>query len=98
MSNQIDFRLKHEVKENIDVSTPSNIKLGKNIFDKKEVEITEYSENKIRAFVLGGERRKVEFVSSQSGLRWKCTCKNDQKTFCKHAIALGFEIMHTQLI
>jgi hypothetical protein len=68
----------------IKLSTPSNFRLGKEIFDKGEIEIIEFTGDKIIANIGDSQRRKVEFLSSSNRLQWNCTCKRNQDTFCKH--------------
>jgi uncharacterized Zn finger protein len=87
-----NFLSQEEVKAMIKLSTPSNFQSGKEIYDKGRIEIIEFSSDKIIANISNGQRRKVEFLSSSNGLQWNCTCKKNQKKFCKHAVALGLEI------
>ena len=87
-----NFLSEEEIKELIKLSTPSNFQSGKEIFDKGRIEIIEFTGDKIIANVGDGQRRKVEFLSSSNGFQWNCTCKKNQKNFCKHAVALGLEI------
>lgn len=76
----------------IKLSTASNFRLGKEIFDKGEIEIIEFTSDKIIANIGDSQRRKVEFLSSSNRLQWNCTCSRNQNKFCKHAVALGLEI------
>ena len=92
MNRKLDFLSQEEVKAMIKLSTPSNFRLGKEIFDKGEVEIIEFTENKIVANIGDGQTRKVEFLFSSNRLQWNCTCKRNQDKLCKHAVALGLEI------
>ncbi|MCZ7401737.1 MAG: SWIM zinc finger family protein [Candidatus Methanoperedens sp.] len=92
MNRKVDFLSQEEVKAIIKLSTPLNFRLGKEIFDKGGIEIIEYTDNKIIADIGDSQRRKVEFLSTSNGLQWSCTCKRNQKKFCKHAVALGLEI------
>ncbi len=92
MNRQEAFLSQEEVKAMIKLSTPSSFHLGKEIFDKGEIEIIEFTSDKIIANIGESQRRKVEFLSSSNRLQWNCTCKKNQDKFCKHAVALGFEI------
>ncbi len=92
MNRKVDFLSEDEVKAMIKLSTPSNFRLGKEIFDKGEIEIIEFTGNKIMANIGDNQRRKVEFISSSNKLQWNCTCNRYQNKFCKHAVALGLEI------
>ncbi|MCZ7382947.1 MAG: hypothetical protein O8C64_15430 [Candidatus Methanoperedens sp.] len=92
MNRKETFLSQEEVKAMIKLSTPSNFRLGKEIFDKGEIEIIEFASDKIIANIGDSQRRKVEFLSSSNRLQWNCTCKRNQNKFCKHAIALGLEI------
>lgn len=76
-----------------DSSIPSNFRLGKEIFDNNKVEICEFSDEKITAEVYGGIKRKVEFILNENFVNWKCTCRLKQNKYCKHAVALGLEII-----
>ena len=87
-----NFLSEEEAKEMIKLSTLSNFQSGKEIFDKGKIEIIEFTGDKIIANVGDGRKRKVEFLSSLNRLQWNCTCKKNQKKFCKHAVALGLEI------
>ena len=92
MNRKVDFLSENEVKAMIKLSPPLYFRLGKEIFDKGEIEIIEFADNKIMANIGESRRRKVEFLSSSNKLRWNCTCKRYQDKFCKHAVALGLEI------
>jgi uncharacterized Zn finger protein len=92
MNQKGNFLSQEEVKAMIKLSTPSNFRLGKEIFEKGEIEIIEFTDNKIIANFGDSQRRKVEFLSSSNRLQWNCTCKRNQNKFCKHAVALGLEI------
>lgn len=81
---------------------PSNIVYGKAIYRRHAVEIIDSTDIHIEAWVGGltgkvieggGSRRRVEFILSESGLKWSCTGnpKNHQ-IFCKHCIALALEL------
>jgi uncharacterized Zn finger protein len=80
----------------------SNRIYGTAIFDRGAVEIIDYSEFRVEAWVGGlsgkvieggGSRRRVEFIQTDSGLKWNCTGnpKNHQ-IFCKHCVALALYI------
>ncbi|MBI5324921.1 MAG: SWIM zinc finger family protein [Ignavibacteriae bacterium] len=34
----------------------------------------------------------MEFILNKNFLNWKCTCRLNQKKYCKHAVAVGLEI------
>lgn len=87
-----NFLSQEEVKAMIKLSTPSNFRSGKEIFDKGKIEIIEFASDKIIANISNTQKRKVEFLSSSNGFQWNCTCTKNQKKFCKHAVALGLEI------
>ncbi len=92
MNRKGNFLSQEKVKAMIKLSTPSNFRLGKEIFDKGEIEIIEFTGNKITANIGDSQRRKVEFLSLSNKLQWNCTCSRNQNKFCKHAVALGLEI------
>ena len=92
MNQKGNFLSQEEVKAMIKLSTPSNFRLGKEIFDKGKIEIIEFTGNKIIANISDGQKRRVEFLSSSNRLQWNCTCSRNQNKFCKHAVALGLEI------
>lgn len=77
------------------LATPSNYKLGKELFDAHEVEITGITTTHATARVGGNgtQRRKVELMDTSNGLSWKCTCIGAEKqVFCKHCVAVGLEV------
>ena len=89
-----------EISENLisSLATPSNYRLGKELFDAKEVEITEITASHVIAHVGGTDtqRRKVELQDTSEGLSWRCTCISaKKKIFCKHCVALGLEVIHS---
>ena len=92
MNQKLNFLSEDEIKAMIKLSTPSNFRLGKEIFDKGEIEIIEFKDNKIISNIGDSPKRRVEFLSSSNRLQWNCTCKRSQDKFCKHAVALGLEI------
>ncbi|MCZ7400249.1 MAG: hypothetical protein O8C62_11365 [Candidatus Methanoperedens sp.] len=92
MNRKETFLSQEEVKAMIKLSTPSNFRLGKEIFDKGGIEIIEFTSDKIIANIGENQRRKVEFLSLSNRLQWNCTCNRNQNKFCKHAVALGLEI------
>jgi len=69
MDRKVDFLSGDEVKAMIKLSTPSNFRSGKEIFDKGEIEIVEFTGDKIIANILDGQTRNVEFLSSLNGLQ-----------------------------
>lgn len=59
--NRREIFLSHEeVKAMIKLSTSSNFRLGKEIFDKGEIEIIEFTSDKIIANIGDSQRRNVE--------------------------------------
>jgi len=76
-----------------DSSIPSNYLLGKELFDNNNIEITEFSDEKVTAIVHGVINRKVEFILNENFVNWKCTCRLKQNKYCKHAVAVGLEII-----
>ncbi len=79
------------------ITTPSNYRLGQELYDNGEVEIIETTASHILAQVGGKDtqHRKVELVDTPDGLSWKCTCRAAEKrVFCKHCVAAGLEAIH----
>jgi hypothetical protein len=89
--------------EFIDQNTiKSNRVYGTAIFERGGVEIIVDEKTRIEAWVGGldgkvieggGSRRRVEFVQTDTGIKWNCTGnpKNHQ-IFCKHCVALAMYI------
>lgn len=74
------------------LTTPSNYRLGKELYDNGEIEVLETTGWHIMASVGGNgtQRRKVEILDTPNGLSWKCTCIGAEKQiFCKHCVAVG---------
>lgn len=78
-------------------STPSNFRMGKELLDTNKVEIIEYTPEKVTAKVNSSVKRKVEFILNKDFMNWKCTCRLNQKKFCKHSVAVGLEIIKRKL-
>lgn len=76
-----------------DYSLPSNFQLGKELFESGNVEIRKYYLRRVFAIVHSDTKRKVEFVLNEGLLDWKCTCRLNQTLYCKHAVAVGLEIL-----
>jgi uncharacterized Zn finger protein len=82
---------------------PSNIVYGNAICNRNAVEVIGSSDARIEAWVGGldgavieggGSRRRVEFVASETGLRWHCTGNaKDHQIFCKHCVALALALL-----
>ncbi|TAL66810.1 MAG: hypothetical protein EPN82_16955 [Bacteroidetes bacterium] len=75
-------------------SITSNFRLGKELYESKNVEITEFTGAKVSAIVHGGTSRKVELILNKDFLNWKCTCRLNQDKYCKHTVAVGLEIIN----
>jgi uncharacterized Zn finger protein len=82
---------------------PSNIVYGKAIKNRNAVEMIEFGDTRVEAWVGGldgaivdggGSKRRVEFIASEAGLKWHCTGNpKDHQIFCKHCVALALELM-----
>lgn len=83
----------------------SNIVYGKAIYNRDAVKLIGNTDTEVEAWVGGldgavieggGSKRRVQFISSEDGLKWNCTGnpKNHQ-IFCKHCVALALELLHT---
>lgn len=72
-----------------DHATPSNVRLGKEIYESGEVEITESTSTLLVAKVGGGQTRTTTFEIEDSDLRWHCACRRDKPPWCKHLVALA---------
>ena len=70
---------------------PANLRLGREIADRGDVELIEFGPLRVMARVGGtaasGQRRTVELVSTPNGLEWSCTCTRNRSLFCKHCVA-----------
>ena len=73
-------------------ATPSNQRLGRELFDGGTVRILESSAEKTVVEVSGGQTRKVEFLFSLGDVSWRCTCRREQDRFCKHAVAAALAL------
>jgi hypothetical protein len=84
---------------------PSNIVYGSAIYDREAVRIIVLTAARVEAWVGGldgkvveggGSRRRVEFISSKTGLRWHCTGNpKHHQIFCKHCVALALKLLDT---
>lgn len=76
------------------LATPSNVRLGRELADAGEVQMTAVSPDRIEARIGGGEsgtqHRRAELWAGAHGLSWSCTCTKDVKLFCKHLVAVAF--------
>lgn len=80
------------------LATPSNIRLGEEIFRSGGVEIISHDDNRLTAKVSGGQTRRTEFEGSEDGINWKCSCLGKRTTvFCKHCIALAMAIVEMDI-
>jgi uncharacterized Zn finger protein len=81
------------------LATPSNIRLGEEIFKSGGVEILSADDNRAEAKVSGGQTRRTMIVISEDGLNWKCSCLGKPTTvFCKHCVALAMAVERTDFI
>ncbi len=71
------------------LALPSNLRLGAEIAERGGVEIDAFGPLRVSARVAGGVARRVELVSSDRGLGWKCTCTKRPELFCKHLVAVA---------
>jgi uncharacterized Zn finger protein len=77
----------------------SNRIYGVAIFERGAISIIESKVGGIEAWVGGldgkateggGTKRRVEFVDTEFGLVWNCTCNpKNHPIFCKHCVALA---------
>ncbi len=84
-------------------SIPSNIIYGEAIKDRGAVKIIESGDYRVEAWVGGldgrvieggGSKRRVEFIASETGLKWNCTGNpKTHQIFCKHCVALALELL-----
>jgi len=74
-------------------ATPSNQRLGKELFEGGTVRVLEASSDRTVVEVAGGQTRKVEFLFSSGDLTWRCTCRREQHRFCKHAVAAALVLL-----
>ncbi len=74
-------------------ATPSNMRLGEQIFEEGGVELVETDSTRVVARVRpkGGVRRTVELRSTGDGLTCRCTCTRNA-LFCKHCVAAALAV------
>lgn len=72
-----------------DHATPSNVRLGTEIHQSRDVEIVESTGQLLAAKVGGGQTRSARFELDGSDLRWHCACRRDEAPWCKHLVALA---------
>ncbi len=77
-------------------ATPSNERLGRELFEAGEVEFLARDGSGITARVGGGTKRTVEFERNGETLSWRCNCRKAQTHFCKHAVAVAFALRATE--
>ena len=91
-------------KTSIDeLSIPSNIGYGKQIFKRGGVEIVLNTPSEVEAWVGGlsgdsksggGTRRHVWFYAKKSKFSWHCSGNpKDHDIFCKHCVALAYSLL-----
>jgi DNA polymerase len=79
------------------LAMPSNLRLGRELFQGNCVEISESAPALAVAQVTGGQRRRVEFIVTEKGLEWTCTCLGKRReVFCKHCVALALALGHPE--
>ncbi len=71
------------------LARPSDVRLGREIFESGEVETMEFTPVRVVAKIkpVDGLRRTVELSAKDGILSWKCTCTAAEKLFCKHCVA-----------
>jgi uncharacterized Zn finger protein len=76
-----------------DLATPSDMKLGWEIAENGDVEITEFGPERVIAVVQPqeGQRRTVELQATENGLECRCTCSRKAR-FCKHCMATAIAV------
>lgn len=74
------------------LATPSNLRLGREIVARGEVEFVDFGRFRVVARVGGGQWRTFELKSMPAGLRWKCTCTGRRERLCKHGVATGLAV------
>lgn len=77
-----------------ELATPSNVRLGQEILEGDEVEVTSSDPGRIM-FRVGGiltGHRRAELWSSADGLHWECTCTSNPDLFCKHLVAAALSL------
>lgn len=75
-----------------DHATPSNVRLGREIYESDEVEIVESSSTEVVAKVGGGQTRTASFEVTGGDLQWHCACRRDKPPWCKHLVALSLVV------
>ena len=75
------------------LATPSDMKLGWEIAENGDVEITEFGPDRVTATVQpqDGQRRTVELLATENGLECRCTCSRKLR-FCKHCVAAAIAV------
>ncbi|MBP1919835.1 SWIM zinc finger family protein [Youngiibacter multivorans] len=80
------------------LATPSNIRLGEEIFKSGGVEILSCDDNKATAKVSGGQTKMTEIEGTEDMTMWKCSCLGKRTTiFCKHCVALAIAFVETDI-
>lgn len=76
-----------------ELATPSNLRLGEDIFKTGGVKLMLLDEKHAIAKVSGGQNRKTELEAEDDRLTWKCSCLGKRSyVFCKHCVALVMAI------
>ena len=75
-----------------DHATPSNVRLGREIWESGETEIVGSTSALVVAKVGGGQTRTARFDVDGNDLRWHCTCRRDEPPWCKHLVALALDV------
>jgi uncharacterized Zn finger protein len=98
VATEIELRstMKKDISGMVEACVPSNLRIGKDILANGDVVLESLGENEVRAIIHGNLERRVEFRSSSDEFQWKCTCRRDQKRFCKHAAALGLWLLKNE--
>ncbi len=82
-----------------ELATPSNLKLGEEIFKSGRVEVLSLDESITAAKVSGGQKRRTEIQAEDDGLKWKCSCLGKRShIFCKHCVALAMTIKEMNIV
>lgn len=77
----------------LELATPSNLRLGEEIFKSGGVELLFLDENHAIARVTGGQKRTTELEAEDDKIAWKCSCLGKSShIFCKHCVALAMAI------
>jgi len=82
-----------------ELATPSNFRLGEEIFKSGKVEVLSLDESHAEAKVSGGQKRRTEIEAEDDVLKWKCSCLGKRShIFCKHCVALAMTIIEINIV